>query len=117
VHTYPITKEAKHSEITTIKSILHNNEYDTNLMKRPTQKINQETDTDTKRKTIWATFTYSGKQIRKITKVFKNTKIKTAFRTQNTIQNILQAKTQTDKYTKFTQDPNIKSTHKNKQTC
>jgi hypothetical protein len=52
VHTYPITKEAKHSEITTIKSILHNNEYDTNLMKRPTKKRNQETDTDTKNKTI-----------------------------------------------------------------
>jgi hypothetical protein len=59
VHTYPITKETKHSEITTIKSTLHNNEYDTNLMKQPMKKKNQETDT--KMKTIWATFTYSGK--------------------------------------------------------
>jgi hypothetical protein len=64
-------------------------------MKQPWQKRNQETDTDAKRKTIWATFIYSGKQVRKITKLFKNTKIKTAFRTQNTIQNILQTKTQT----------------------
>jgi hypothetical protein len=40
-------------------------------------------------KAKWATFTYRGKETRKIMKFFKNTQIKVAFRTKNTIQNIL----------------------------
>ena len=37
----------------------------------------------------WATFTYIGKQTTYITKLFKNTNVKIAFRTQNTIGQIL----------------------------
>jgi hypothetical protein len=45
-----------------------------------------------------ATFTYIEKETRKITKLFKNTKIKIAFRTRNTIQNIVKQHPQKDKY-------------------
>jgi hypothetical protein len=39
------------------------------------------------KKTKWATFMYSGKD-GKITKLFRDTQMKMAFRKQNTIQNI-----------------------------
>jgi hypothetical protein len=45
-----------------------------------------------------AIFTYSGKETRKITRLFKDTNIKIAFQTKNTIQNILRHHTQTNKY-------------------
>jgi hypothetical protein len=48
--------------------------------------------------TKWATFTYSGKEVRIITKLFQDTRIKIAFHTQNMIQNILKPHEQTDKY-------------------
>jgi hypothetical protein len=43
-------------------------------------------------KTSWATFTYHGNDTRTITKLFKNTNIKIAYRTTNTIKNHLKAK-------------------------
>jgi hypothetical protein len=51
------------------------------------------------RKTKWATFTYSWKETRKSTKLFKDEQIKIAFRTQNTIQNIVKHE-RTDEYNK-----------------
>jgi hypothetical protein len=47
-------------------------------------------------KTKWVTVTYNGKETRKITKPFPDTKLKIAFRTRNTIQNILKLQPQTD---------------------
>jgi hypothetical protein len=67
-----------------IKDTLHNNKYNTNqIMKHPAaQKQKQNTNTDPQhQKPKWATFTYSRKETRKITKLFKDTKIKRAFRT------------------------------------
>jgi hypothetical protein len=37
----------------------------------------------------WAVFTYNGKQNRFVTKLFKNTNIRIAFKTQNTIGKLL----------------------------
>jgi hypothetical protein len=48
-------------------------------------------------KTKWATFTYC-KEVRQITKLFKDTQLKVAFRTRNTINNILKHYAQIDKY-------------------
>jgi hypothetical protein len=58
-----------------------------------------KTMTHNTKKTKWASFTYNGKEIRKIKKLFKDTELKIAFRTRNTIQNIGPT-TQTDKYEK-----------------
>jgi hypothetical protein len=49
-------------------------------------------------KTKWANFTYCGKEVRQITKLFKNTQIRVAFHAKNTISNILKHHAQTDKY-------------------
>jgi hypothetical protein len=46
----------------------------------------------------WATFTYNTKQVRNITKLFRDTHIRVAFRTCNTIENILKHKPKTDIY-------------------
>jgi hypothetical protein len=54
LHIYPITEEAKDTEINTIKNILYNNEYDTIIIKNlPTQKKrkqNSHTDTQNPQK-------------------------------------------------------------------
>jgi hypothetical protein len=50
------------------------------------------------KKVKWAIFTYCGKEVRQITKIFKDTQLSVAFRTQNTIENILRQKTETEKY-------------------
>jgi hypothetical protein len=83
VNTYPISNEAKKKELNIIKNTLHNNKYNTDPQHQ---------------KPEWATFTYSGKETRKITKLFKDTKIKIAFRTGNTKQYIVRQHLQTDKY-------------------
>jgi hypothetical protein len=47
---------------------------------------------DTKQEKKWVMFTNVGKETRHITKLFKNTTVKTAFRTNNTIKRILKPK-------------------------
>ena len=41
----------------------------------------------------WATFTYKGKEITYITKIFKHSSIQISYRTNNTIQDNLNPKT------------------------
>jgi hypothetical protein len=78
-------------ELEVIKNTLHNNKYNTHQIKEHHKSHEQNTDTETQHrtaKTKWATFTYSGKETRIITKLFKGTQIKIAYRTSNTIENI-----------------------------
>jgi hypothetical protein len=44
---------------------------------------------------------YYGKETRKITRISKETKIKIAFQTKNTIQNLVKPRLQRDKYEKI----------------
>jgi hypothetical protein len=74
--------------------VLHNNEYDTKLInKLPSQKKTKTKQKYQLTKTKWVTFTYNNKDVRGITKLFRDTNIKVAFRTQNTIQNMEYIKT------------------------
>jgi hypothetical protein len=101
LHTYTITEEAKKEELNTIRDTLHNNKYSINLGTTHPNQHEHNINTDPQhRKTKWATFTYSGKERRKITILFKETQIKVAFRTRNTIQNIVKPHSQRDKYEK-----------------
>ena len=101
LYTYPITRKAKDTEMNTIQNILYNNEYDikltSNIPPHKKQKENTQ-DNSQQQKTKWVTFTYSGKEVRKVTKLFRDAEIKVAFRTQNTIQNILKPQPQIEKY-------------------
>jgi hypothetical protein len=49
----------------------------------------------------WVAFTYIGKETRHITKLFKNTTVKTACRTRNTIKILLQSKLQQERENKY----------------
>jgi hypothetical protein len=68
---------------------LRNNEYDIKAINKlpPWKKETQVNSHD--QKTKWVTFTYSGREVRKVTNLFRDTNIKVAFRTRNTIQDIL----------------------------
>ena len=97
--TFPICETNKRKEYDTIKQILHNNKYDVKIL----EKITPTSDTQTqerkeKTKTKWAKFTYVGRQTKFITKLFKNTKLKISFKTENTIGKML---TQNNKNTNF----------------
>jgi hypothetical protein len=84
-----------------ICDILQNNGYDRELIKNPPQKRQkQNTHAELHHQKKWVTFTYSGKEVRGIVKLLRNTKVKVAFRTQNTIQNILKPKSQIEKYSR-----------------
>jgi hypothetical protein len=59
----------------------------------------QTMNNNTKKKKKWATFTYNGKETKQITKLFKDTNIKIAYKTRNTIQKLTKKQhTQSDKY-------------------
>jgi hypothetical protein len=80
--SWPVIGIPKETEINTIRNILQNNEYNTYLVESPPpQKQNIHPDPQ-HQKTKWATFTYCSKEVRKITKLFKNMQIKIAFRTK-----------------------------------
>jgi hypothetical protein len=86
--------------MTTIKNILQNDNYNIDIITKLSTKKNKQNNIKSQEKegkTKWATFTYIGKEKRKITKIFRNT-IKVAFRTKNNIQHILKPKLQSDKY-------------------
>jgi hypothetical protein len=96
-----MTRKAKAIERNIIKNILHNNEYDTSLIEKPLNQGKQRKDTHTdprNQKIKWVTFTYYGKETRKITKLFRDTKLKVAYHTRNTILNILRTQTHINKF-------------------
>jgi hypothetical protein len=76
LYTYPITEKPKDAEDNTIQNILCNNKYDTNLISKLTphptpEKLKQNTHTNSQyQKTMWVSFTYSGKKAKAITKLF-----------------------------------------------
>jgi hypothetical protein len=87
-------RNCKHASVTiedgVFRGVRRNNEYNKNLIRKsPPPQTKTRTLTHSNKKTKWITFTYSGKEVRSITKLFQDTRIKIAFRTQNTIQNIL----------------------------
>jgi hypothetical protein len=88
MNTYPISADNKRKEEQQIETILINNNYPQNIHKNNKRKLNKNTTNNTEKKK-WATFTYIGKETRTIVKLFRNTDMKVAYRTTNTIQNHL----------------------------
>jgi hypothetical protein len=95
-NTYPITIEHKRNETQIINTILHNNGYTTEIL---SHKKKKQTNTISNGTRKWETFTYVGKETRVITKLFKNTNLRIAYKTNNTLQKHLQMKNiDPDKY-------------------
>jgi hypothetical protein len=91
MNTYPIQNKLEEENI--IKHIMTNNQYseeifhktNRNQMKKKGNFQNNTKDNNKK----WATFTYIDRETKRITKIFKTTNLKIAFKTTNTIQNHL----------------------------
>jgi len=95
---YNLNATNKEKENNTIKQILCNHKYDISILNKSTtteNKVKQNTS-----KTKWAKFTYVGKETKFITKLFKNTPLRIAFTTRNTVEKLL-SKQQKHNQSKF----------------
>jgi hypothetical protein len=96
VNKYPLSEQNKQTELKIIKQIAHENGYSNSILRqkqRTTLNITENTDnTTTKNNKKWSTFTYTGKETRYITKLFKDTGINIAFKTNNTLSRFTKTK-------------------------
>ena len=102
-HTYPISEQYRQVELNTIYHILHANQYSPHIAKILSARIQSPETIRAIQNTThytpsqnnlhrFAVFTYTGKETRFITKLFKNTNIKVTYRTRNTIEQLLRPK-------------------------
>jgi hypothetical protein len=83
---YHLPPDRRQNEDNLIQQILQNNGYSTSA-RPPTRNSNKQEPTS--EKTLWARFSYCGRETRAITKAFKNTKIKVTYSTKNTLKKLL----------------------------
>jgi hypothetical protein len=100
MNTYPLTHTSKGQEQTIIEEILKKNEYQQSIIHH--KRINkthenppQGTQKIQKEKQKWATFTYSGPETITLTNLFRDTNLKIAYKTTNTIQHHLKLRNET----------------------
>jgi ribosomal protein S8E len=94
--TYGLNHENKEKEKNTIQQILHKNKFDTSLADKFTHTPHKREEQPIRDKK-WAKLTYIGKETKYITKLFKDSAIKTTFTTNNTITKILTIKSEPPK--------------------
>jgi hypothetical protein len=95
MHILQLTADKKQNEWETIQHIATKNNFPQNVLQKLKQQIIhkvQPQKTNDSHKT-WTTVTYYSPQIRKITNLFKNTNIRIAFRSTNTIKHLTKRKT------------------------
>jgi len=83
LNTYRLNDDNKQIEQQVIEQIVSSNGYDSSIVK-PFNKTGQKTNNNNKKES-WAKFTYYGKETRAITKLFKETQLRIAFKVNNTI--------------------------------
>jgi hypothetical protein len=93
LNSYQLQDSEYQHEESVIQNILHNNSFPLPTRKPKTQTTPPNHDAPSKQK--WATFTYSGPETSYITKLFKHTNLKIAYRTTNNIQSYLYQNTHT----------------------
>jgi hypothetical protein len=104
---YPLSSTNKKTELNIIKQIARENEYDISILNNKTRNkhgINLLDDppaVNTQNDTKWATFTYIGKETKHITKLFKDTGMRVAYRTNNSIKRILKPKNPIEQSNKY----------------
>jgi uncharacterized protein (UPF0335 family) len=83
MNTYRLNDDTKNQELKIIEQIARSNGFDTSLVQyinKPKQKRDNKDN-----KILWAKFTYIGKGTRTITKLFRDTPIRIAYKVNNTI--------------------------------
>jgi hypothetical protein len=107
VDKYPLSLENMKIELNIIRQTAKENNYSHSIIKRKQcnrQDINMTVNNpheNTQLEKKWVTFTYIGKETRHITKLFKNTTVKTAYKTRNTVKRLLQPKLQQERENKY----------------
>jgi hypothetical protein len=89
LNSYQLSHEKREKERKIIQDILHNNGYNTSVLKSVSNSKKHKNKTE---RTHWSKFTYFGKETRAVTKVFKNTRIKITYSTKNTLEKLLTKK-------------------------
>ena len=90
MNTYRLNDHNKNIEYRTIEQIIINNDYETSVIQQlnnPKHKANTNN-----RKDSYAEFTYFGKETRAVTKLFKETQLRVAYKVNNTINKQLVSK-------------------------
>jgi len=92
MYSLPLNQTQLQNEWESIKQIAYSNNFPINILQklkeRPCQQLSHPATPKKKKGTKWATFTYTTSHIRKITNLFKNTDIKIAFKTNNTLRQL-----------------------------
>jgi hypothetical protein len=103
ITTYPITHSILNVESQIINHLLKSNGYKhlktNDLIQKKEKRVQKENINQTHRK--WANFTYVGNETKFITKLFREYNIGIAYRTNNTIENLLNRENKM--YNKFDQ--------------
>jgi len=97
MHSLPLDPDKKQKEWETIQTISKNNNFPQQRLQKLNRQIQHKTGQKTEKKDnkIWTTFTYHSPKLRKITNMFKNTNIGTAFKTTTTLYQFIGPKKQT----------------------
>jgi hypothetical protein len=90
MNTYNLNDDSKYNEQQIIEQIAASNGFDTTVVKHLNKPRQKRSDKDNKK--LWAKFTYLGKETRAITKLFKDTPIRIAYKVNNTINRRLAPK-------------------------
>jgi hypothetical protein len=91
IHTYNLDPKDKQKEINTVQQIIQNNKYSTStITKAKNNKTKHKKPQQDCLNIKWAKFTYTGRETRTITKLFKNTNIKIAHTTNNNLRKLLE---------------------------
>jgi hypothetical protein len=80
----------KRIELQTIEQILDSNGYDPSIIEQFNKPKRKDNSTDNK--DSWAKFTYFGREIRAITKLFNDTRVQVSYKVNNTINKHLSRK-------------------------
>jgi hypothetical protein len=109
-------RKQQKKELNTTINIALNNGYRKediiHIHNKPEQRQNKP-ENNAKKEQKWVTFTYTGNYIRKITKLFKDTNLKIAFKTTSTTGKLLNEKQETNSYE---QNKDVQGTHKKHKT-
>jgi len=87
INTYDLGHAEKQKETEILKQIVYNNKFHTSILSR-IRNSKTKPDSENQRKR-WTEFTYVGKETRQITKLFKNTNVRIAFTTNNSLGKLL----------------------------
>jgi hypothetical protein len=94
LHQLPLSQKQKHQEKNTIIQIAKHNGYPISIIERLNKQIinknNKTSNTQTQHNNQkWVTFEYHNPIIRKVTNIFRNTRLNITYRVSNTTQNLL----------------------------